>query len=293
VRRVLRWGLAAVNRRLQHRPAVRTDTTAELGAIKEFLLSLEQPDASAAEYVRTHLERLALTVGLTPNSRTSGRCLELGSYMHIAPALQQLRGYGHVHTAGLGPKGGTVRKVAVSKGREVLRSDMDLFDAERDAFPYPDNWFETVLACEIIEHLRADPMHMLFEAFRVLEADGLLLITTPNCASTASLEQILWRSSNPYTYSLYPHPEKTAGDASASHIREYTPDEIAKAVECAGFRVERLLTQPGRAVETADLIQDILVRYGFPTDLRGEQIYCLARKDGSVARTRFPEFLYG
>jgi hypothetical protein len=135
---------------------------------------------------------------------------------------------------------------------------------------------------------------MLFEAFRVLENDGLLLITTPNCASIASLEQILWRSSNPYTYSLYPHPGRAGGDTSASHIREYTPDEVGKLLESAGFAVDALLTQPGRGVETKDLIEDILLRYGFPTGLRGEHIYCLARKTPAHGgRNRFPPFLYG
>ena len=173
------------------------------------------------------------------------------------------------------------------------RCDIDLFDAERDTFPYPDEYFELVLACELLEHLKVDPMHMLFEIHRVLECDGRLLITTPNCASTASLEQALWRTANPYTYALYPSPEKSDRGEAASHIREYTPDELRKLVESAGFQVEFLFTRPGRHVETRDVIEDMLLRYGFPAELRGERIYCLARKAPGIVRVRFPKFLYG
>ena len=38
---------------------------------------------------------------------------------------------------------------------------------------------DTVIACEIIEHLTEDPMHMLIELNRVLKWGGLVVITTP------------------------------------------------------------------------------------------------------------------
>ncbi len=298
IRRALRCGLYLANRGLwsltpasaERAPVIDED---RLRHIREFLLSLDQPDARSHEYLRRHAERLALTVSLAPPSTSSGRCLELGSYMHVAPALQEFCGYGHIRTASFAPKGSTVVKLASSKGRTLLQCEMDLFDAERDEFPYPAEHFELVLAGEMIEHLKRDPMHMLFEIQRVLEPDGRVLITTPNCASIASLEQALWRSSNPYTYSLYPHPERPERDEAASHIREYTPDELRKLMECAGFEIEFLITTPGRRTETKDVIEDLLAVYGFPPDLRGEQMFCLARKAQGAARTRFPSFLYG
>jgi SAM-dependent methyltransferase len=170
--------------------------------------------------------------------------LELGSYLQISPALHCLLGY-QVTAASLGPAGTKVRKAASRHGAVILDCEVDLFDVERDTFPYPDGHFELVLACELLEHLRTDPIHMLFEIYRVLERDGRLLLTTPNCASIASLEQSLWRSANPYTYSLYPNPQNTSSDGAASHIREYTPDEVRNLLEAAGFRIEILITRPG------------------------------------------------
>jgi SAM-dependent methyltransferase len=298
VRKALRLGLSAVNSEIRSLAAPARNTSdpvdeTRLKQAKEFLFSLDQPDAHARDYAAVHAGRLAITITLVPHSRTSRRCLELGSYMHVAPALKQFAGYDHVRVAALGPAGTTVSKVASSNGREILRCDLDLFDVERDTFPYPDGHFELVLACELLEHLRNDPMHMLFEIYRVLEPDGQILLSTPNCASLSSLEQCLWRSANPYTYSLYPDPERPGREDAASHIREYTPDEVGRVLGAAGFSPEFLITRPGRHVESQDVIEDLLMAYGFPTDLRGEQIYCLARKLPNTARVRFPEFLYG
>ncbi|MDX2149827.1 MAG: methyltransferase domain-containing protein [Bryobacteraceae bacterium] len=291
VRRFLRGALAAVNKRLQD-PETSPPLEADVEPIRRFLLSLDQPDEPAAAYLREHLDRLAFTASFAPPAGVTARCLELGSYMHLAPALQQFRGYSSIRTADYGPLGSKAHKSASIAGQIILECDTDRFDAERDPFPYPADHFELVLACELLEHLRADPMHMIFEAFRVLQPQGRLLLTTPNCASFASLEQLLWRSANPYTYSLYPHPARQ--EQAASHIREYTPDELRRVLESAGFEVELLLTRPGRPIETRDLIEDLLLRYGFPTTLRGEQIYCLARKPGhQPQQDRFPSFLYG
>ena len=298
IRRILRVGLSVVNSGLRiltanpaKAPEPRQDA-AKLEQIKQFLFSLDQSDLEAREYIKVHADRLATTILLTPLPRNSRRCLELGSYMHIAPALKELAGYDDVRAASFGPSGTRVAKVASSRGRDILRCDLDLFDAERDTFPYPDEHFELVLACELLEHLRIDPMHMLFEIYRVLERDGWILLSTPNCASTSSLEQCLWRSANPYTYSQYPSPLKPGRDQAASHIREYTPDELRNVIQAAGFHIDCLITRPGRPVESKDIIEDLLMAYGFPVELRGEQIYCLARKIPGAVRDRFPRFLY-
>ena len=101
LRRLLRFGLSSVNYALQGEPvtprAPICGRPEELVAINDFLLSLDQPDPNAAEYIREHLERLAFTMQFLPASRNSRRRLELGSYMHLAPAVQQFRGYAEVH----------------------------------------------------------------------------------------------------------------------------------------------------------------------------------------------------
>ena len=149
-----------------HPPAVRFDEAVA------FLRSLDaggvdtgvdNPEA-ARSYLETHLRRLARTLDITPPPGNTRRALELGAYMQITPALACLLGYEEVRGGYLGPSDrNPVRKTASIGQKRVFTCDIDLFDAEKDPFPYPDSYFDVVLACEILEHLRFDPIHMLLD----------------------------------------------------------------------------------------------------------------------------------
>lgn len=55
-------------------------------------------------------------------------------------------------------------------------------DVNKERLPYADNYFDFVLAGELIEHL-FDPDHLFLEVRRVLKEGAFFLITTPNLAS--------------------------------------------------------------------------------------------------------------
>jgi len=61
------------------------------------------------------------------------------------------------------------------------------FNVEKGIFPFNDNEFDTVLCCEIIEHLTLNPTHMLYEIHRILKPDGCLIITTPNVSRLTNM----------------------------------------------------------------------------------------------------------
>ena len=154
--------------------------------IVAFVRSMDQPDEGARQYLEIHVPRIARTLGLVPKPQGSSRILEMGAYMQMTPALHCVLGYKEVRGAYFGPLGRTDEKSITIGGKEAFRCFVDLFDAEKDKYPYPDGHFETVLACEIFEHLLHDPMHMLLEMNRVLSNGGTLLLTTPNvCSFTA------------------------------------------------------------------------------------------------------------
>jgi SAM-dependent methyltransferase len=52
-------------------------------------------------------------------------------------------------------------------------------DLNVEHIPYPDGFFDTVIAGDVIEHV-ANPMFMLCEANRVLKPGGMLIVSTPN-----------------------------------------------------------------------------------------------------------------
>jgi SAM-dependent methyltransferase len=254
--------------------------------IVAFVRSMDLPDDGARRYLEIHIPRIGRTLGLVPPPQPgrSGRILEMGAYMQMTPALQCVLGYKEVRGAYFGPLGRTDEKSASVNGKEVFRCKVDLFNAETDPYPYPDNHFETVIACEIFEHMLHDPLHMLIEIRRVLEEGGSLLLTTPNVASFTAVARILEQSGNPQLYSKYA-PE-------IGHMREYTPKELREAVESAGFEVVNLFTDVIPGYGTDVRMKAFLERNQYSAAYRGEQLYCIARKRAALPVTRYPGFLY-
>jgi glycosyltransferase involved in cell wall biosynthesis/SAM-dependent methyltransferase len=248
------------------------------------------PAPEARQYVETHRTRLEIILAMTPAGGPQDRILEMGAYLQITPALKTRLGYGEVRGCYLGPAGHTEHHELVSEEGESFQCDVDLFDAEQDPFPYPDGWFTTVLCCELLEHLARDPMHMMVEINRVLRPGGHLLLTTPNIASLRAIAAIL-QGYHPGLFTHYVHPDKAAMEPR--HYREYTPTEIRRLLEDAGFTVIKLETGPYREQPRPEWlwVVHLLERYRLPKDLRGEAIYALARKSGPV-RVRYPEWLY-
>jgi SAM-dependent methyltransferase len=212
--------------------------------------------------------------------------------MQMTPALACLLGYKDVRAAYFGALGQVETKVATVGGREIFRCQIDLFDAEQDAFPYPADYFDAVLACEIIEHLLHDPMHMLLEIQRVLVNRGTLVLTTPNVASFASVARLLRARGHPQICSKYANPERDSARLEVPHVREYTPQELRQAVQAAGFEITHLFTEDMEHYHRETWVREFLVRNGYPTDLRGEQVYCVAQKKAGAPINRQPDFLY-
>lgn len=260
--------------------------------IVAFARTLDHPDEGARRYFEIHIPRIARTLGLLPLPRTSGRVLELGAYMQMTPVLQCVLGYKEVRGAFFGPLGRVDEKSVNAGGKEIFRCFVDLFDAEKDRYPYPDGHFEAVLACEIFEHFVHDPMHMLLECNRVLEDGGTLLLTTPNIASFTAVARILEQSGNPQLYSKYTDPRGEFADSEIGHMREYTPNELREAVTSAGFEIVNLFTEVIPGYGTEDRMRDFLKRNNYSADFRGEQLYCIARKRTNLPVTRYPGFLY-
>jgi predicted SAM-dependent methyltransferase len=258
--------------------------------IEEFLLSLDLP-ADGRDYLDRHLRRLVQTLLRVPQPRSSGRALELGSYMHMAPVLHLFLGYRDVRGAYYGHAGESKTLASSVGGREVFRCVIDGFDVERDRFPYDDESMETVLACEIIEHLLSDPIHMLSEIHRVLELGGTMVLTTPNVVSYTSLARALTMERNPQIYSSYPPLKEDEADVEIPHVREYTPEEIEETVRAAGFTDVTLETERDETFDS-EWVERILREQGLPTERRGEQQYCVARKTAPHAAPQRPHFLY-
>jgi glycosyltransferase involved in cell wall biosynthesis/SAM-dependent methyltransferase len=260
-------------------------------ATEEYILGWVPPESPARGYAEWHLARLTRTLEITPPGTASDRVLEMGAYLQITPALGAKLGYGEVRGCYYGPRGHTDHRTATSIDGEVFECDLDLFDAEKDPFPYADEHFSTVLCCELIEHLAEDPMAMMAEINRVLHPGGHVVLTTPNLASSRAIAAIL-QGFHPGFFPAYVHVSG-GEEIEARHNREYTPREIRQLLFDSGFEVTLVETGPFRDVPRPELgwVAHLLDRYLLDTELRGDGIYAVGRKVGAV-RERYPAWLY-
>jgi SAM-dependent methyltransferase len=288
--RVVRYLLRNLNYRLSAgRPAEPFDPEV-LKSAEEALRQMPTPDANARTYLDKHIPRLARTLALVPPPESTGRVLELGCYMQITPLLQRVCGYREVRGAYYG-QAGRVDHKEIHFPDGDFTCEVDHFDAERDAFPYPDGHFDLVIAGEIIEHFIYDPMHMLLEARRVLREGGFLLVTTPNVGSIASVAKTLDGHDNPQIFFLYKRPSPDE-EPEIGHMREYTAHELGEAVKAAGFEVTQLFTTFLDDFASHLPLLKLLEEHGYNTENRGEQTWCLARKRAQLPVDRYPWFLY-
>jgi len=258
--------------------------------VADYILSFID-DPKELHYVSQHMRRFVSTLERIPPARRSNeKLLELGSLSHIAPAIKKYCGYGEVHCADFWESEEkllreTVTQKAATNGKVESHSfELSNFNVERDPFPYPDNHFHVVLCCELIEHLQSDPMHMLWECNRVLELEGWLLLTTPNIASCRAIEGLLVGCA-PYLLAQY-----NVRETVDQHNREYAPYEIGVALAAAGFTVVELETEDVWS-RSNPAILDLLKQVHISTELRGDNIFALARKTGAPVE-RYPKELY-
>lgn len=118
-----------------------------------------------------------------------------------------------------------------------LKNDYIILESvnlEENKLPWPDNFFNFVFLCDVVEHLvPSDIPNLIKEIKRVLKKDGYLVIVTPNIASLIKRINLSF-GKNPIEFDLRLHEEATYG-----HIREYTMNELLYIVENENFEIKR------------------------------------------------------
>ena len=200
--------------------------------LREFVESIRVSEGDRdelARYARGHFWRFVRTWNLVRD--LEGQALELGSNPYFTTMLlRELTDLDLTLANYFGSAGETEQEVVYRNGKTTLTSQ--LFDVERDRFPFEDDSFDVVLFCELIEHLTTDPVAALREIKRVLKPDGVLVLTTPNATRLENVERIV-RGENVYD----PY---SAHGALGRHNREYTKQELRELVTYLGFDVEYL-----------------------------------------------------
>src|SRR5262245_21076452 len=116
-------------------------------------------DPAEREYTLRHMRRLIGTLQRIPPPQSSeDRLLELGSLLHLSPAIKKFCGYREVYGADFweSEEKMVLETVRQKEGSEAHTFELHNFNVERHPFPWPDNHFRVALCCELLEHLQSD-----------------------------------------------------------------------------------------------------------------------------------------
>jgi SAM-dependent methyltransferase len=259
-------------------------------ALRDYLLAIEQPRPEDHRvWVEVNVPRFARTLELVPPGAPGQRCLELGArpftftllMMRYRPYALSLVDY---FTSEAREYRETLRLPAL--GEEHALSSR-ICDVEREPLPHPDETFEGVLCCELLEHLTADPVAMLGEIHRVSKPGGWLVLTTPNVANVVNLLHLV-HGRNVY------HPYESEFGPTWRHNREYTTAEVVDLLRGTGFEIGQVVVEnalaPGSRPPLTQRLLERVLHAVYRVDY-GHQLYVVARR-GPAFRDYRPSWLY-
>jgi SAM-dependent methyltransferase len=116
-----------------------------------------------------------------------------------------------------------------------------LCNVEADAIPYPDESFDAVVCCQVLEHFSHSPLPAVREMKRVLRPGGVLEVDVPNVASFRNRVRLLRGKHITYDYAehyLHATPILYKGMSyyPLRHNREFTKGELELLLQSSGFQ---------------------------------------------------------
>jgi 2-polyprenyl-3-methyl-5-hydroxy-6-metoxy-1,4-benzoquinol methylase len=118
-------------------------------------------------------------------------------------------------------------KIAISEAMKTYKR-ADALDPARENLPYDNNFFDIVVALDVIEHV-FDPNSLMKEVYRVLKRGGKFILSTPNILYEEYLKNFVRNRRFP----------KTSGDSfpyDGGHIHFFTYQDIYDIMNLAGFK---------------------------------------------------------
>lgn len=114
-------------------------------------------------------------------------------------------------------------------------------NVEADAIPYPDDSFDAVVCCQVLEHFSHSPLPAMREIRRVLRPGGMVEIDVPNAASFRNRSRMLRGKHITYDYEehyLYATPILYKGMSfyPRRHNREFTKSDLEILLRASEFR---------------------------------------------------------
>ena len=185
-------------------------------------------------YLMSDFKRFLHTLDLIP--RASGKLLEIGANPYFTTQLiDRFLDY-DIHCTNYFGKtdGGDGEQTLLNESGEKRSFKYEHCNVEHDELPYPNDYFDVILYCEVMEHLTMDPHAVLLKLRQKLKPDGCLILTTPNAVRLTNVTKMLFGAN---VFNFY-----SAAGIYGRHNREYTLDEVQKLLTHSGFELEKKYT---------------------------------------------------
>jgi ubiquinone/menaquinone biosynthesis C-methylase UbiE len=253
------------------------------GVPKEIRKVIDPLVSEGDDYHKVHYRRMARTLKVILDQNPKGKLLELGTSGLVPLALKKLTPELEVHVTDFDLSLPSSGEHTVSLCGQSTTLPCYRLNLEEEYIPVADETFDYVLCSEVVEHMEVDPMFMLSEVNRVLKPNGMLILSTPNIASSRNITKML-NGLDPYFYMQYRHTPSLY-----RHNYEYTVYSITSVVTSAGFN---------GSIWTEDTFEDPIMRdidklkeIGYTFKHIGDNIFVVARKIGPVV-DRHPAVIY-
>ena len=234
-------------------------------------------------YHKSHTRRMARSLHILMEQSPSGTMLEIGASGVMTLALSELFPEVDLEVTNFDMEKPLEHTFEVFAGSRSGKFKAYALDLESDALPVPSEYYDSIVCCEVLEHMDVDPMFMLSEVNRTLKLGGLLFLTTPNITSTRAITKMM-SGIEPYFYMQY-----QVDRSPYRHNYEYSIFSLKQVLRAAGFE---------GSIWTEDCFEDPVMQIidklktaGIEIPHVGDNIITIARKTGPVVN-RYPEAIY-
>ncbi|WP_017258637.1 class I SAM-dependent methyltransferase [Pedobacter arcticus] len=196
--------------------------------IRSYFQKLNDLNEEQKLYLEIHAKRFEIILNWSNNKNFSS-VLDIGpsflSELLFARFNEKLSIMGFNATESLG---GHLASPNIFKQANFIQQDLNFLDAKM-----LHQKFDLIVCAEVIEHLYTSPKCLIQQLSQMLNADGYLLIQTPNAVSLRKRLSFL-TGKNPFEI-----PRENL--KNPGHYREYTAKELKQLAAQSGFTVEKLI----------------------------------------------------
>ena len=165
-----------------------------------------------------------------------GKVLEIGSLFGVVSRILKQKGYAVTGTE--------IPEFHQSEKLRKLYSEngiaFDKVNLRDYKLPYPDESFDMVIICEVLEHLNFNPLPVLKEINRVLKKGSYIYCAMPNQARIENrLKLVFGRSIHDPIQYFFDQLNKDKNLIVSRHWKEYTMAEAIEMIGRMGFEIKK------------------------------------------------------